>query len=421
MRSLADGLEHQLALIDRAVQPDSWASLAGRVALARTELGDPAGALELIEPAAEILSEERAPLEHGRLLVGAAVAHRALGDGDRAWELFTAGAQLLAGRAGAAEIAAARSNVGLTAAELGRTDDSLKAFDSAIADAPANDHRLLASLYVNRGQVHLANRGAEALALARADFETATGLTDIVSSPVQYGQARNGLGAVAQAEGDRAVAAEHFAAVLATFTPLQFPFQHAVASHNLGLALSDPDGSVESLRQALVAFETALTLFDPNRYRAQWSESFARAGDVDNLLARMHAGWTRDDHFASLLAGVTESERHGLARTRLGHIAQRPDPYRRRAFAALAAAALRQPADVHRVVLMATVAVLMELPEPVLRSGLAGQLDAHRNLDGDDVEMRADRALDDAIHALLHGPQRVRVRDMLDEMGWRRP
>ncbi len=417
----ADALEQQLAQVDRLAHPKEWALLAGRVAMARAELGNPAGALALLEPAAEILTAQRAPLDHGRLLVGAAVARRALGDGQRAWELFVAGVELLAGRASAIEVTAARSNVGLTAAELGRLGDAVAAFDAAIAEAPDDDSRLLASLHVNRGQVHLAGSGVEALALARADFERAAGLTDYMSSPIQHGQARNGLGAIAQAQGDRAGAAEHFAVVLATFTPLQFPFQHAVASHNLGLALADPDGSAESQRRALVAFETALTLFDPNRYRAQWSESFAQADEVDALLARNYPDWNRDDHFVALLASLTDSERHNVARTRLGHVAQRPDPHRRRSFASLAAAALHLDASAQRTVLLATISTLMELPETVLQSGLAGQLDAHRELDDEDHRIAADRALDDAIHTLLHGPQRVRVRDLLEAMGWQRP
>jgi hypothetical protein len=32
-----------------------------------------------------------------------------------------------------------------------------------------------------------------------------------------------------------------------------------------------------------------------------------------------------------------------------------------------------------------------------------------------------DRALDEVVHDLLHGPQRVRVRDILEGHGWVRP
>ena len=419
--SPAAALEGQLGATDRVADPTGWSLLAGRVALARSELGDSAGALVLVDQAAAILTATRAPLEHARLLVTAAAAHRALGNPVRAFELFEAAAQLLAGRATAPELAAALSNIGLVAAELGRTGVALAAFDDALESAPDDAHRLRASLHINRAQLHLAGSGHDALDRAAADFQAAAAISDMESTPIQHGQAHNGLGTVAQARGDRAGAAGYFSAALATFAPAQFPFLHAVASHNLGLALSDPDGTVVALRRALSAFEVALTLFDPQRQRAQWTESFHRAEAVEAILAAEHAGWTRDDHLAALLGGLDEGERLGLARTRLGHIAQRPDPHRRRAFATSAAAALRRDTDTHRAVLHATVSVLMELPDDVLRSGLQGQLDAHQALDDPVRAVAADEALDDAIHALLHGPQRVRVRDLLEEMGWERP
>lgn len=419
--SPAEALERQLAQLDRTANPDGWALAAGRVAMARAEVGDPNGALTLLEQAAAVLTASRAPMEHGRLLVGAAVAHRALGDGPRALELFKAGTDLLVGRAGAVEVAAAHSNIGLVAAELGRTDEALAAFDAALLLAPGDDPRLLASLYVNRGQVHLARGDAVGLHSARIDFAAAAACSDSTSSPVQHGQAHNGLGAVAQATGDHANAAEHFMAAVATFTPLQFPFQHAVANHNLGLALADPAGEIASRRRALVAFEVALTLFDPNRHRAHWAESFRRAEAVDAMLGVGFPGWTRDDHFTAMVAELGDDERLSAVRTRLGHIAQRPDPHRRRAFASLAAAALRRSDSTQRSALRATLSVLMELPEPVLKSGLGGQTDAHNALETDDERSRADSAFDDAIHEMLHGPQRVRVRDLLEELGWQRP
>ena len=419
--SPAIALERQLAVLDRRTDPDGWALLAGRVALARAELGDPSGALALIEPAAAVLTAARAPLEHGRLLLIAAAAHRAQGAGAQAFDLFQRAAAMLDGRASAGELAAARSNVGLVAAELGRVADALGAFDAALSAAPDEDRRLRASLHVNRGQVHLASPGAASLSAAEADFRSAAALADRTAAPVQHGQAKNGLGAIAQARGDLAGAAVHFEAAMATFTPTQFPFHHAVASHNLGLALSDPNFPVVVRQRALVAFEGALTLFDPQRQRPQWAESYRRATDLEASLAVDLPDWSRDDHFAALLAEVSESDRIALARTRLGHIAQRPDPHRRRAFALLAAAGLRRGPAVAKVVLRCTVTILMELPEDVLQSGLSGQMDAHHALLDPRLIEDADRVLDEAIHDLLHGPQRVRVRDLLEVMGWQRP
>ncbi len=414
-------LERELAAFDRSADPTGWALLAGRVALARTELGDPAGALELIDSAVHVLTAARAPLEHGRLLLVAATAHRATGNALLALELFTRAAQMLEGRAGPAELAAARSNVGLVGTELGRIDVALEAFDGALCVAPIDEHRLRASLHINRAQAHLAGSRSTALEGAKADFDAAAAITNRTTAPIQHGHAQQGLGSIALAHGDLAAAAAHFESAMATFTPAQFPFQHAVASHNLGLALSNPAFPAVVRQRALFAFEVALTLFDPQRQLAQWSESYRRAADVEAGLAVDHVGWQRDDHVAALLGELAEHDRLPMARTRLGHIAQRPDPHRRRAFASLAAAGLRRSGDAQRSLLRATLTVLMEMPDDVFRSGLAGQIDAHRGLVDNDAIRAADRCLDEAIHDLLHGPQRVRVRDLLEEMGWERP
>ena len=66
------------------------------------------------------------------------------------------------------------------------------------------------------------------------------------------------------------------------------------------------------------------------------------------------------------------------------------------------------------------ITVLMELPETLLESALESQLAAHAVLDNHD-QRAADFILDEAINALLFGPQRIRVRDMLEDIGWERP
>ena len=79
-----------------------------------------------------------------------------------------------------------------------------------------------------------------------------------------------------------------------------------------------------------------------------------------------------------------------------------------------------QPAASYVATLRTMITVLMELPEPVLESALRSLLRAHSMLDPHD-QRAADFILDEAIQALLFGPQRIRVRDMLEDIGWDRP
>ena len=64
--------------------------------------------------------------------------------------------------------------------------------------------------------------------------------------------------------------------------------------------------------------------------------------------------------------------------------------------------------------------VLMELPESMLGSALRAQLAAHAELEPHE-RRAADFVLDDVVQELLFGPQRIRVRDILEEIGWDRP
>ena len=87
---------------------------------------------------------------------------------------------------------------------------------------------------------------------------------------------------------------------------------------------------------------------------------------------------------------------------------------------ALSYAIVTQPAASFVASLRTMITVLMELPEDLLESALESQLVAHAMLDNHD-QRAADFILDEAINALLFGPQRIRVRDMLEDIGWDRP
>ena len=83
-------------------------------------------------------------------------------------------------------------------------------------------------------------------------------------------------------------------------------------------------------------------------------------------------------------------------------------------------AVITQPASSFVATIRTVIPVLMELPETLLESALESQLAAHAMLDNHD-QRAADFILDEAINALLFGPQRIRVRDILEEIGWERP
>jgi hypothetical protein len=72
----------------------------------------------------------------------------------------------------------------------------------------------------------------------------------------------------------------------------------------------------------------------------------------------------------------------------------------------------------YKQLLHVVLGVLMELPDAMLSdamSALVAALEEHPN------KLERSRDLDDVVHAVLHGPQRVRVRDMLEYFGWVRP
>jgi hypothetical protein len=107
-------------------------------------------------------------------------------------------------------------------------------------------------------------------------------------------------------------------------------------------------------------------------------------------------------------------------RQRFVQLERVPDEHRRERMTAFAYAVINQPATSFVATLQTMIAVLMELPDALLESALHAQLRAHGMLDPHD-QRAADFILDEAINAKLFGPQRIRVRDILEEIGWDRP
>ena len=97
-----------------------------------------------------------------------------------------------------------------------------------------------------------------------------------------------------------------------------------------------------------------------------------------------------------------------------------PEKHRQERLTAFCHAMVTQEPVSFVATLRTMITVLMELPEAMLESALRSLLRAHSMLDPH-AQRAADFVLDEAIQSLLFGPQRIRVRDMLEDIGWDRP
>ncbi len=400
------------------------------VALGESVPPDARRALGLLDEARLVLTESRAPIEHGRILTAAASQHRAMSEPARASELFERAAGLLDDRVDGEERAAVWSNVGLARTELGQLEHAVLAFDRAVAaiatvtgagatasgEKASSVWRIHATVLINRG---LAWFGLGNFDQARADLEAGLGLVDVAAAPIQLGMAHHSLGQVATAQGRPDVAIVQFLAALRIFTRTTFPHQHAVATFNLGVAYACT-ADLTSLRRAQWSFEAAVNLFDPRIQTAQWQETATRLGEVNERLATRSPGRSVAEHRAALLGSLGDDEQLALIRDLADRFAARPDPQRMDLFREAAAAARGEVPEVSRALLRTTLFVLAEQPDAVLRSGLMGQLAAHRSL-APSGRLAADTDLDQVIQELFQGPQRVRFRDILYELSWERP
>ena len=439
-RARVDALERRLQGISAAEAPDHWALAAYRLAVA---IGEDATvdrerslrrALALLERAGLLLDAGRAPVEHGRILNARGATWRALGSPSQAIDAFRQAADLLRSRSGGAEIGSVLSNLGLAQLESGEVGAALGTFDEALsmlhaslheavatgAEGASDARRAYASAALNRAQTVLAIVAEEdwrpTVERAVASIEDALRFVSVEEAPLQVGMLHHTRGLISMRADHPLDAADDFTRSLAVFTRQTFPFQFAIASFNRGRAHEQGD----RLREALLDYESAAQLFDPRLHRDQWVEAARRLAEVEQRLAADHPGQNRSDHVVALLLEATPSARVAALRNRIGRQRNRAADIQRAELRQLAEAALRVPLADRDVLLRCTIALLMELPDDILRSGLLAQLDA---LDALPDEDRRDAHLrfDAAIQQLVMGPQRVRMRDILYEAGWDRP
>ena len=467
-----EDLREALDSIRLADAPDEWALAAYRLAVATSETAnrpeDMDAPLELLDRAARILTRERAPLEHGRILTAAANCQRARGDPHRALELFALAEKLLTGRAQAIEQAGVLINLGLAHNEAGRPEQALGPLDRAVAmltnaatvtpeargagpdptitdpiaadgssagrdttgtsasapDGSTDDEarRLLGAALINRAQAHGMLGQDGDLDAAHRDYRSA--LTALPATSLQAAMAAHGLGATVLEQCRRGVPDRHpeqavdmFEQSLSVLGHASFPFHHAVARHSLALAY-EMRGRPGDPARAINSAHAALSVFDPRLHPAHWRTAHATMQRLEAALddGEPDAGPLR--HVARLLAAVSEPERERLLRDRLLRTASLPTLALRADLEVLIGSLAALAPDDYQQVLHTMIGVLMELPDQTLEAACATLCRVHQN--HPDAEM-LDEALDEVITQRLFGPQRVRTRDLLETHGWIRP
>ncbi|MGH9282836.1 MAG: hypothetical protein ACRD0S_07850, partial [Acidimicrobiales bacterium] len=334
--------------------------------------------------------------------------------------------------------------LGLVRTELGQVEEAVSAFDAAaeLFDTSTADGRRgrVATLH-NRGMAHAALGTDDGLDSALADYEEAQGDLDADEAPYHHGLVHHSIGSALMAlAGHRPAeqarlyeeATHAFGESLTVFTRPSFPYQHALAKYNLGLALASladvaahADGGggkarVQNLRRALARFEDATAILDTRLHADAWKQAYASLARVEEQLSAEFPGSTRVDHFAALLATTTDEERAALLRERMFRLFALPDTSRDRALTEMALAAVKVGRN-GGLIMECELELIMEMrhehQEPALRARFA----AHRQLGDEEEREAADQALDAAIGAALGAPQRVFVRDFLYSLGWERP
>ncbi len=468
-----EDLEAALTSVRLAEAPDDWALAAYRLAVARSEAAgrpeDIDQALELLDKAARVLTAERAPLEHGRILTAAANCHRSAGRAERALEWFERAAELLSSRAPVNEQAGALINVGLARCEAGKPAAAVDVLDRAVdlirisqpalvstndddltgddgrseQQAVADDEggsvqdiddevsRLLGAALINRAQARQALGSDDDLHSAITDYQAAAAALPAAS--LQAGMAAHGLGATILELCGRGAAlwepndaVEAFEQSLSVLGHHSFPFHHAVARHSLALAY-EARGRPGDLARSLNSVHAGVAVFDPRLHATHWRTAHATLArieaklDVDEHEAEADTRGPRTGrliHVARLLAHTTETERETLLRDRLLRASTLPPTAMRADLEALIGSVAALGANEHREVLRTMIGVLMELPDELLEAACGVLCLVHR---GHDLAERLDETLDAVINDRLFGPQRIRVRDLLEANGWVRP
>ncbi len=418
-------LERRLRATPRAARPLEYAMLRYSVGLAYAELPTGDRALNLsravasYRQAATLFGPHRYPVEHARVQTALGAALRELGQAREAAHACGRAVDLLTrAREAPSELGAALNNLGLARSDLAEHEDAVSALRQAVEVFRATSElRQTAMAMHNLGQALAASGDHDG---AVATYEHAIDEVDPETLPYQWGLLQHALGVALTALGQGRRAARAFTNALRVFTRQRYPFQYALAKNNLGLAWAQV-GDVTGSRRAVAAYEDALRILDVRVHRSQWEQAYRNLELAEQALADLGRRASRAEHFAALVAELGPDERLGVMRERVTELLGLPEPRRSEALAELDLAALRLPGGGARAVTAAWLTVLMELPNDLLLAGLRSRLAAHDHLGGARERQAAAEVLDETIQSELLAPQRIRVRDTLEMMGYERP
>lgn len=430
-------LEQQLSRTPKASAPYDHARMAYRLGMAYAESSGTQTdrlrqALACYDVAAGIFDPRFDPVEHARVLNAAGIVHRVLGARPKAAELHARAVDLLEGHERDNELAGVLNNLGLVQAEQGRIEEAVGAFDRSVDLFDTNDadgRRGRAAALYNRGQAHQAKGTPEGLEAALDDYGQALSEIEMAEAPLHYGSVQHATGVAwttlaTLQEDDRErllqEAVHAFGESLLVFSRSDFPFQFALAKHNLGLAHSRLGGTA-NLRRAVAAFEDTLAMLDTRVHAEFRAQAYANLERVEKQLAESHPGMTRTEHFAHLLASLKEEERRANLRERLHYLLGIPDPRRSAAVGELDLAIAKLPEDRARRLMTDELEIVIEMPVEKQHVAYSSRYRAHCEIADEETRLSADRALDQAISDALGGPQRVYVRDFITGLGWERP
>lgn len=367
------------------------------------------------------------PRERARVLTGLGSAERALGMSTVARGRFEEAVALLTTVHDAeADLAAALNNLGLTYGDLGEYDRARRVFDRALSILdPVSQQRVRATTLHNLGLVLFASGTAEDLEGAVDAQEQAVEAAQLSESSYVWASAHHALGVALMALPRKrrehlARARKAFGESLRVFRRTEFPFQHAVAKNNLGLAyLEDPERGVTDLRKAVAAFEDALAVFDPRLHRQLWKESRANLEKAMRALAELGQTMEPEQHFARLLAALQGAERERMMKERFRRLLHSPEPARSRLVGRLDRALVQLDSPALEDLTLIWMKVLMEQPHQQVLIALDARA---RNISELDPTRRhrASWALERAIGD-LEVIQRVRIRELLTDLGFERP
>lgn len=364
------------AIFDPGLDPVEHARVLNAAGAAHRALGDRVKAARLFEEAAGLLADRDRDDERAAALNNLGLVRTEMGEPaaaveacDLAAELFDPGSA--EGRRGTV---AALHTRGMAHAAIGGDEGLAAALDDyrqaqALVDDEAPYHYGLIRHSVGIVQSAMAQLRpqdrAQLLADAVVAFSEALTVFTRSAFPYQYALAKNNLG-------------------------------QALA----GLGTDAGEGGLPDLRWALACFEDAIGVLDPRLHVAEWRQAYANLQRVEGQLAALTPGMTRADHFAALLAGCSTEDRTSLVRERLTRLLVLPEPQRHSALTELALASARLGYEPALGVAMAELAVLMELPPEGLDAGLRARFEAHSRMPDDareEADRALDQAIGDAL------------------------